>query len=164
IYTLPTMTNALVGHPRFQPHRTATLRTGVTIGIPQDILKAARRLGVSQSCNIYGATENYGNCCVTPNDWPLDMQAQRQAPAWPGVQIRIRGGSGCECQRGEVGEIEVKGYLTKGYLGASAQFNATAFTPDGYFRTGDLGSLRRDGALQYAGRSSEMIKRAGINV
>src|SRR5262249_36232298 len=49
-------------------------------------------------------------------------------------------------------------------LGASAQFNATAFTPDGYFRTGDLGSLRRDGALQYAGRSSEMIKRSGINV
>jgi fatty-acyl-CoA synthase len=28
IYTLPAMTNALVGHPRFHPRRTATMRTG----------------------------------------------------------------------------------------------------------------------------------------
>jgi fatty-acyl-CoA synthase len=81
------------------------------------------------------------------------------------VQLRIRdAATGSECERGEVGEIEVKGYLTKGYLGSSAQFNVTAFTSDGYFRTGDLGSLCQDGALQYAGRSSEMIKRSGINV
>ena len=56
------------------------------------------------------------------------------------------------------------GYLTKGYLGSSAHLNATAFAPDGYFRTGDLGSLRQDGAIQYAGRHSEIIKRSGINV
>ena len=165
IYTLPAMTNALVGHPRFHPRRTATMRTGVTIGAPQDIFKAAEQLGASQICNIYGATENYGNCCVTPHHWPLEKRARCQGPPLPGVQVRIRDASlGCESQRDEVGEIEVKGYLSKGYLGSSAQFNATAFTPDGYFRTGDLGSLSQDGALQYAGRSSEMIKRSGINV
>jgi acyl-coenzyme A synthetase/AMP-(fatty) acid ligase len=54
--------------------------------------------------------------------------------------------------------------LTKGYLGDSAQFNASVFTSDGYFRTGDLGSLQQDGTLRYTGRSSEMIKRSGINV
>ena len=169
IYTLPAMTNALVGHPDFHPRRTATLRTGVTIGAPQDIIKAAERLGASQICNIYGATENYGNCCVTPHHWPLDERAHCQGPPLPGVHVRIcQASADDERQRrdaGEgVGEIEVKGYLSKGYLGASAAFNATAFTPDGYFRTGDLGSLRQDGALQYAGRRSEMIKRAGINV
>jgi len=54
--------------------------------------------------------------------------------------------------------------LTKGYFGDSAQFNASVFTSDGYFRTGDLGSLQQDGTLCYVGRSSEMIKRSGINV
>lgn len=165
IYTLPPMTNALIGHPSFARRRMASLSKGVTIGTPQDILKAAEQLGVSRICNIYGATENYGNCCVTPHDWPLEKRAQCQGLPLPGVQLRIRdAATGSEAEPGEVGEIEVKGYLTRGYLGASAQFNTAAFTPDGYFRTGDLGSLRPDGALQYAGRSSEMIKRSGINV
>jgi fatty-acyl-CoA synthase len=165
IYTLPAMTNALVGHPHFHRRRTATLRTGLTIGAPQDIYEAAEHLGASQICNIYGATENYGNCCVTPHDWALAERAQCQGPPLPGVQVRIRDASiGYETRPGEAGEIEVKGYLTKGYLGSNAQLNATAFTSDGYFRTGDFGSLRQDGALLYAGRRTEMIKRSGINV
>src|SRR5215475_5286495 len=165
IYTLPAITNALVDHPDFHRERTATLRTGLTIGAPQDIFKAAQHLGAAQICNIYGATENYGNCCVTPHDWPLAERARCQGPPLPGVQLRIRRPSvDGDAQPGEVGEIEVKGYLTKGYVGSSAHLNATAFLPDGFFRTGDLGSLRQDGAIQYAGRHSEMIKRSGINV
>src|SRR5262245_47808700 len=165
IYTLPVITNALVDHPHFDRQRTATLRTGLTIGAPQDIIKAAEHLGASQICNIYGGTENYGNCCVTPHHWALAERAQCQGPPLPGVEVRIRVASVAEeTQQGEVGEIEVKGYLTKGYLGSNAQLNAAAFTADGYFKTGDLGSLRKDGALQFAGRSSEMIKRSGINV
>jgi fatty-acyl-CoA synthase len=165
IYTLPAMTNALVAHPAFHRSRTASLRAGVTIGAPQDVMKAAQQLGASQICNIYGATENYGNCCVTPHHWPLEARATCQGIPLPGMQLRIRDPeTGCDVQPGGIGEIEVRGYLTKGYLGDSAQFNVSVFTSDGYFRTGDLGSLRQDGTLQYAGRSSEMIKRSGINV
>jgi acyl-CoA synthetase (AMP-forming)/AMP-acid ligase II len=79
--------------------------------------------------------------------------------------VRIRNAeSGAFCGTGEVGSIEVRGYLTPGYAGNSAQHNGAVFTDDGYFRTGDLGALTREGTLQYAGRSSEMIKRSGINV
>jgi fatty-acyl-CoA synthase len=165
IYTLPAMTNALLAHPAFRRGRTASLRAGLTIGSSQDVMQAARRLGVPQICNIYGATENYGNCCVTPHDWALEKRATCQGIPLPGVQLRIREpDTGRDARPGEIGEIEVKGYLTKGYLGDSAQFNAAVFTSDGYFRTGDLGSLQQDGTLQFAGRSSEMIKRSGINV
>jgi fatty-acyl-CoA synthase len=165
IYTLPAMTNALVGDPSFARRRTASLRTGVTIGAPQDVRKAAEQLGAANICNIYGATETYGNCCVTPHDWSLERRATCQGPPLPGVDVRIRDPvTGGEARRGEVGEIEVKGYLTPGYLGASGQLNAAAFTVDGYFRTGDLGALGQDGALHYVGRHSEMIKRSGINV
>jgi fatty-acyl-CoA synthase len=165
IYTLPAMTNALVAHPAFHRRRTASLRAGVTIGAPQDVMKAAEQLGASEICNIYGATENYGNCCVTPHDWSLDKRATCQGLPLPGVRLRIRDpATGRDAQPGEVGEIEVKGYLTQGYLGDSARFNASVFTSDGYLRTGDLGSLQQDGTLRYAGRSSEMIKRSGINV
>ena len=42
--------------------------------------------------------------------------------------------------------------------------NAAAFTADGYFRTGDLGSLDAAGDFHFAARDNDMIKRAGINV
>ena len=146
-------------------HEPASLRTGVTIGAPQDIIKAAEDLGAGDICNIYGATENYGNCCVTPHHWPLARRANCQGPPLPGVEVRIRDGdTGKLALPGTVGGIEVKGHLTTGYVGNSAQFNGDVFTPDGYFRTGDLGALGEDGALRFAGRSSEMIKRSGINV
>lgn len=165
IYTLPTMTNALLAHPEFRPERTSSLRTGVTIGAPQDVIRAAEELGASEICNIYGQTESYGNCCVTPHDWPLDKRANCQGPPLPGVELRIRDtASDAILGVGEVGEIEVAGYLTAGYAGASALHNRQSFTDDGYFRTGDLGSLNADGTIIYAGRQSEMIKRSGINV
>ncbi len=165
LYTLPGMTNALVSHPDFRPARTQSLRTGVTIGAPDDVIKAARELGASDICNIYGGTECYGNCCVTPHDWPLEKRAQCQGPPLPGVTLRITDPeTRAELPAGEVGEIEVTGYLTRGYDGDSGRFNAEVFTPDGYYRTGDLGSLGPDGEMRFAGRRSEMIKRAGINV
>jgi fatty-acyl-CoA synthase len=165
IYTLPAMTNALVAHPEFRPERTSSLRTGVTIGAPQDVDKAANRLGVRDICNVYGGTENYGNCCVTPHHWPLEKRATCQGPPLPGVTVRIRNTeNGTLLPTGQVGEIEVRGYLTRGYDGASANFNSEVFTQDGYFRTGDLGTLDEDGAIHFAGRRSEMIKRSGINV
>jgi fatty-acyl-CoA synthase len=165
IYTLPAMTNALVAHSEFRRERTASLRTGVTIGAPQDITKAAVELGIGEICNIYGATENYGNCCVTPHNWPLERRAACQGPPLPGVTLRIREPeSGALLAVGEIGEIEVRGYLTRGYDGDSARANAETFTGDGFFRTGDLGLLDEDGSLHFTGRRSEMIKRSGINV
>ncbi len=165
IYTLPAITNALTAHADFLPERTSSLRTGVTIGAPQDIVKAAIELGAGDICNIYGGTENYGNCCVTPSFWPLEKRSASQGPPLPGVNIRIRDvESGKLLGQGSVGEIEVHGYLTRGYDGASSAFNAETFTNDGYFKTGDLGSLDEEGAMHFAGRRSEMIKRSGINV
>ena len=165
LYTLPAMTNALVAHAEFRPERTRSLRTGVTIGSPQDIIKAAEGLGAREICNIYGSTESYGNCCVTPHHWPLEERARTQGPPLPGVTIRIRHPeTGALLPAGEAGEVEVAGYLTRGYRGDSARHNKEVFTADGFFRSGDIASLDAAGRFVFAGRSSEMIKRSGINV
>lgn len=165
LYTLPAMTNALVAHEAFSKDRTQSLRTGVTIGAPQDVLKAANALGAENICNIYGSTEVYGNCCVTSSTWSLEERAHCQGLPLPGVRLRIRDlETGALLERGQVGGVEVTGYLMPGYRGDSAKHNAEVMTEDGWFRTGDLGHLDEQGRFHFAGRSSEMIKRSGINV
>ncbi len=165
LYTLPSITAAIVSHPEFSPDRVRTLRKGVTIGAPQDVITAATVLGASEICNVYGQTESYGNCCVTPHDWPLERRAHSQGPPLPGVQIRIvHPETGAALPPGEDGLIEVRGYLLRGYQGSSASQDAAALTADGFFRTGDSGHLTGAGDLVFAGRVSEMIKKGGINI
>lgn len=165
IYTLPAITNALLRHPDFHRSRTRTLRTGLTIGSPRDFLRAAQELGVPELCNIYGATETYGNCAVTRHDWPLERRARCQGEPLPGQTIRFRDiETGVILPAGQTGLAEVSGYTSPGYSGASAVLNPQTFTEDGFYRTGDMGFLDGDGCFVFVGRDSDMIKRAGINI
>lgn len=67
--------------------------------------------------------------------------------------------------QGEVGEIWVRGdNVTPGYYKALEE-NAKSFTPDGFFKTGDLGKFTIGGELVITGRSKEVIVLAnGENV
>lgn len=165
LYTLPAITAALTAHPEFRPARTASLRTGLTIGAPQDVVTAAEVLGAHDICNVYGQTETYGNCCVTWHHWPLERRAACQGPPLPGVTIRIVDETtGAALPPGQVGLIEVKGHVMRGYVGASANQTEAAMTADGFFRTGDMGELTATGDIRFIGRTTEMIKKAGINI
>ncbi|MSP02045.1 MAG: hypothetical protein EXR07_13495 [Acetobacteraceae bacterium] len=165
LYTLPAITAALISHPNFRPERTRSLRTGLTIGAPQDVMTAAEVLGAGEICNVYGQTETYGNCCVTWHHWPLARRAACQGPPLPGVTIRIVDEtSGVILPAGRTGLIEVNGYVMRGYIGASASQNEAALATDGYFRTGDMGELTETGEIRFIGRTTEMIKKGGINI
>ncbi len=165
IYTLPAITAALISHPDFRADRTASLRTGLTIGTPQDVVTAAEVLGAREICNVYGQTETYGNCCVTWHHWPLERRAACQGPPLPGVTIRIVDETtGAPVPAGAPGLIEVSGYVMRGYIGGSTDQNGAALTPDGYFRTGDMGELSDIGDIRFIGRTTEMIKKGGINI
>jgi fatty-acyl-CoA synthase len=70
--------------------------------------------------------------------------------------------SGRGLAAGETGEILVRGpTLMEGYLRVP---RAQTFTPDGFFRTGDLGFFDADGFLHFAARLKDVIKTAGVNV
>lgn len=65
--------------------------------------------------------------------------------------------------RDGVGELAVRGpEMFLGYL--DADLNAAAFTPDGYFRTGDLVQFNDSGALTVRGRLKDIIIRGGENI
>jgi fatty-acyl-CoA synthase len=165
IYTLPNMTAALLAAEGFGPERVASLRTGLQLGTEAEIRRTLEELGVAKICNIYGGTETYGNCCVTPSEWPDQRRLTSQGPALPGVRLRIADPStGAVLPTGEVGEIQVTGYLARGYLADESGASARAFGADGWYRSGDLGSLDDEGGLHFHSRATEMIKTGGINV
>lgn len=164
LYTLPAMTHALLAEPAFDAAQLPSLRRGLTLGPPGEVVLAAESLGVDQICNIYGSTELYGNCCVTPHDADLERRKTSQGPPLRGVEVRvIDPETGEVLEPGRLGEILVRGRVSPGYLGADGAPTAIV-DEQGYFHTGDLGVLSPDGWLSFASRSTEMIKSAGINV
>lgn len=162
-YLLPTMVDALAGEAAEQVRAVATLRTGLTIGRPDVIDRIIADLGIRGICNIYGSTETYGNCCVTDHRMPLERRRVTQGRPLPGVEIRIVDADGQVLPPGEPGEAQVRGRLTPGYLG-NDDATASAFTADGWYRTGDRLTLEPDGAVAFIDRTGDMVKTSGINV
>jgi oxalate---CoA ligase len=81
---------------------------------------------------------------------------------WPGTVI-IAGEDGEPLPPGKLGEILVGGpTLISGYLNAP-DLNRASFVND-WFKTGDLGSLDRDGFLTLHGRISDVINRGGEKI
>jgi acyl-CoA synthetase (AMP-forming)/AMP-acid ligase II len=81
---------------------------------------------------------------------------------WPN-QAAIRGDDGSLLPPGRVGEIVVRGAgVMPGYLD-NEEANSVAFV-DGWFRTGDLGSVDGEGFLTLSGRLKELINRGGEKI
>jgi fatty-acyl-CoA synthase len=162
-YGMANMARALKEHPRHPGRRLGAMRTGLTIGPPEDIALTIEALGADELCNVYGSTETYGNCAVCDAHDPLPLRLATQGRPLPGMTIRaVDLVTRQLLPEGEVGELAVAGYVTPGYFRAP-ELDAEAFDAEGYFLTGDLGSIE-DGRVHFRGRLKEMIKTGGINV
>jgi len=82
----------------------------------------------------------------------------------PSTEISIRDDDGKEVRRGEPGEICVKGpQVMQGYW-QNEEATAEAIDEKGFFRTGDIGTLDKDGFLEIVDRKKDMILVSGFNV
>ncbi|AIL61752.1 AMP-binding protein [Pseudomonas alkylphenolica] len=82
----------------------------------------------------------------------------------PGTDVRLLDDDGRNAAAGAPGEICVKGpQVMQGYW-RQPDANAQAFTADGYFRTGDIGTFDARGLLKIVDRKKDMIIVSGFNV
>jgi long-chain acyl-CoA synthetase len=82
----------------------------------------------------------------------------------PNVRIQVRDADSRPCNANVEGEVVISGaHVTSGYFG-DEQRTSEAFTPDGWFRTGDYGFLDSDGYLHLLGRKDEIINKGGIKI
>jgi long-chain acyl-CoA synthetase len=82
----------------------------------------------------------------------------------PSTRIKLLDDDGREVAPGEAGEVCARGpQVMRGYW-EKPEANASAFTSDGYFRTGDIGVLDEEGFLRIVDRKKDMVLVSGFNV
>ena len=111
--------------------------------------------------NLFGMTESFGPYCGHPLDdiLPAEKSGSCGKP-FKGIKVRIADyESGAILGAGKEGSIQIGGpNILKGICGRERE---DVFTNDGWFDTGDMGHVDKDGFLFFAGRRDDMVKVSG---
>lgn len=101
---------------------------------------------------------------MTSNPLPPGKRKPGTVGIGQGVDVRILDGQGKELAQGAEGEICIRGEnVTHGYLNNESA-NASSFTKEGFFRTGDQGKKDEDGYVIITGRIKELINKGGEKI
>ena len=135
----------------------------VQVGGARFTAESAKRLLVSIGCNlqqVFGMAEGLLCCTLLDDDDEIKITSQGR-PISPHDEILILQANGLPVKEGEVCELYTRGpYTLRAYFNAG-HHNETAFTDQGFYRTGDLVKCTFEGNLIVAGRVKELINRGG---
>ncbi|NED35879.1 (2,3-dihydroxybenzoyl)adenylate synthase [Streptomyces sp. SID8499] len=128
--------------------------------------QAARRLEPALGCRlmqVFGMAEGLVNYTRLDDD-PETVVTTQGRPISPDDEIRIVDDADREVPEGEFGHLLTRGpYTIRGYWRAP-EHNRTAFTEDGFYRTGDIVRRTPSGHLVVEGRAKDQINRGGEKV
>jgi acyl-CoA synthetase len=111
---------------------------------------------------VYGSTEHPTVTVFDPT-LPFERRAGTDGRIDEANEVRIVDDEGRELPFGSEGEIATRGpELFVGYL--DAELDRESFLPGGWFKTGDVGRLDRDGFLYVTDRKKDIIIRGGENI
>lgn len=109
----------------------------------------------------YGMTEGG---MFTSNPYDGERRGGTVGFPLPGTLIRVVDDAGRTLPAGAIGNIQVRGdNVFCGYWGMPEK-TREEFTADGYFKTGDMGSLDAGGYLSISGRSKDLVISGGLNI
>ena len=111
----------------------------------------------------FGMSE--GTLFFVRKDAPEEVRMETVGtPVSPDDEVRLTDEEGRDVADGEAGELTVRGpYTIRGYYRA-ADYNARQFTPDGYYRSGDVMRRHPSGAYLVEGRIKDLINRGGEKI
>jgi acyl-CoA synthetase (AMP-forming)/AMP-acid ligase II/aryl carrier-like protein len=162
---VPTMHQALLERwqdPRARPRVRLRFMRSSSASLPPSVLGGLESVIGCPVIEAYGMTEAAHQ--MTSNPLPPGQRVAGSVGFAAGPQVAVLAPDGSRAGPGVVGEVVIRGGgVTAGYLGAP-EATAAAFTPDGWFRTGDEGRLDTDGRLFLTGRIKELINRGGEKI
>ncbi len=130
--------------------------------VPAELVRLASHAGITV-LRLYGSTEGL----IMSWNQPSSPQAKRERTdglRLPDVEVQVWDELDRPLPANTPGELAVRGpNVCLGFF-ADPQQTASSFTPAGWFRTGDLGTLDEDGYVTVVGRRKEVIIRGGLNI
>ena len=135
------------------------------LGTPEYLMRIVDELGIAGVSNIYGMTETSGQLTMWFPDDPLHLRVSGNGRVQAGNQVRIADTqTSIPVAHGQTGEIQMRGStISEGYF-QNDHMQQQSRTPDGWFRSGDLGRMGDEGQLIYVARFKEMIRVGGENL
>jgi malonyl-CoA/methylmalonyl-CoA synthetase len=160
---VPTFYTRLLAEPGLTPAACASMRLFTSGSAPllAETHEAFHRRTGQRILERYGMTETG---MLTSNPLEGERRAGSVGPALPQTEVRVVDAAGAPCAPGDIGDVIVRGpNVFPGYW-RMPEKTREEFTADGFFRTGDVGSLAPDGYLTIVGRSKDLIISGGFNV
>ena len=152
----------VLDHPDLERYDRSSLRTGAVAatgggrhGLFEDVLARLVPLGYQP----YGMTEVNAMAMLHDLDEPAAVRALPGIRPATGLEVRVaQPDTHAICKPDEEGELQFRGTLvTPGYYKKPEETRA-AFTPDGWFRSGDLGVRDAAGRVIFRGRLKETLR------
>jgi long-chain acyl-CoA synthetase len=161
-----TLFNALLNNEEFKQLDFSHLKVslGGGMAVQRAVAEKWKEVTKAPLSEAYGLTETSPAACINPLSLK-DYNGYIGLPI-PSTEVEIKDEDGNTLAAGDdkIGEICIKGpQVMKGYYNRPDE-TAKVMTPDGFFRTGDLGYMTPDGYFKIVDRKKDMILVSGFNV
>jgi acyl-CoA synthetase (AMP-forming)/AMP-acid ligase II len=157
-----TIMSDLIYHPSFAETDLSRVKLmNSNLAVQPPAIRDAIMKAMPQAIQVgsFGMTETAGTVCTGSPQESLRARITRLGKPLPGLEVRIVG-----IETGKRGEVLVRGYsLFEGYY-KDAEKTAAQLDRDGWYHTGDIGSLDAEGTILFHGRTKDMLKVGGENV
>ena len=168
---VPTFYTRLLALPALNPASCASMRLFISGSAPMlvDTFERWQERTGHTVLERYGMSETVmltSNPCTSDERFGGASQRMGGSVGFPlpGVSLRIVSDAGEPLAHVEVGSIQVKGPNVFAGYWRMPEKNAQEFTADGYFITGDMGTVDEQGYVRIVGRSKDLIISGGLNV
>jgi long-chain acyl-CoA synthetase len=161
---LNTLFNALMNNSDFQKldFSSMILAFGGGMSVQRPVAERWMKMTHCQITEGYGLSET--SPVATANRFDATEFSGMIGLPISSTEISIRNDDGSEVELGDVGEICIRGpQVMAGYWNRPDE-TAKVMTADGYFRTGDMGYMDRQGYTKIVDRKKDMILVSGFNV
>ncbi|MDH6592433.1 long-chain acyl-CoA synthetase [Variovorax sp. TBS-050B] len=159
-----TLFNGLANHPDF--HTVDWKNLKVSVGGGMAVQAAVAKLWLEKTgcpiCEGYGLSETSPSATCNPTD--SKAYTGTIGLPLPSTWLKLLDDEGREVAPGQAGEIAIKGPQVMAGYWQRPDETAKVMTPDGYFKSGDIGVVDERGYFKVVDRKKDMILVSGFNV